>query len=303
VPSPGLLLGLGAALAWGLTDVAGALGGRLVGSLRVLVGSQVIGGAVLGVVALLALAGGAKVPPIAAGWVAMAAICGGMAMVAYLAFFTALRIGPISIVSPTVAAYGGVTVVLAVVVRGETLAGIEIVGAIVTTVGVIAVGFVVPEGGRLPRIRGPGVAFALVSLVSFAVLTVILAGPIREVGWLPPMLVSRTTNITLGLLLLGWAVVARPRILGPFLVAPGSGGRTRLALRYIVLAGLLDVVGLVLFAIGLEIAPVWLIGLASSLGPVVAVIYAVTFMGERPRPVQWVGLAAIGAGILLVGLP
>jgi len=303
VPSPGLFLGLGAALAWGLTDVAGALGGRLVGSLRVLAGSQLVGGAILLIIGLAAFAGGAPAPPIDTGWMAVAAGCGVMAMVAYLAFFTALRIGPISIVSPTVAAYGGVTVVLAILVRGETLADIEIAGVIVTTIGVVAVGFVVPDGGRLPRIRGPGVAFALVSLISFAVLTVILAGPIRQVGWLPPMLVSRTTNVALCLLLLAWAIVARPRILGPFLVAPESGSRPRLALGYIVLAGLLDAVGLVLFAVGLEIAPVWLIGLASSLGPVVAVIYAVTFMGERPRPVQWVGLAAIAAGILLVGLP
>ena len=44
-------------------------------------------------------------------------------------------------------------------------------------------------------------------------------------------------------------------------------------------AGLLDIVGFVAFAIGLEVAPTWIVGLASSFGPVVAVIVAVASVG------------------------
>ena len=40
---------------------------------------------------------------------------------AYLSYFTGLQIGPIAVVSGMVAAYGGLTVVLSVVLRGETL--------------------------------------------------------------------------------------------------------------------------------------------------------------------------------------
>jgi drug/metabolite transporter (DMT)-like permease len=304
MPPVGLLLGLGAALAWGLTDVAGALAGRLAGSLRVLAGTQLVGFAILVTIALIGLLAGRPAPAPEPGWLSVAAICGILAMIAYLAFFTALRIGPISIVSPTVAAYGGLTVVLAVVIRGETLAPIEIVGAIVATGGVMAVGFVVPEGGRFPRVRGPGVAFALVALVSFAVLTIILADPIRQVGWLPTMLVSRSTNVAAGLTLLAIALIARPRLMDAFVrTADGTPPRVRAAVGLMVAAGALDTAGLISFAIGLEIAPVWLVGLSSSLGPVVAVLYAVWFLEERPRPIQWAGLIAIGVGILLVGLP
>jgi chloramphenicol-sensitive protein RarD len=71
----------------------------------------------------------------------------------------------------------------------------------------------------------------------------------------------------------------------------------------VVLAGLLDVAGLVSFGIGLETSLVWLVGLASSFGPVAAVIVAVLFLGERPRPVQWLGIVAIAMGIVLIGLP
>jgi drug/metabolite transporter (DMT)-like permease len=140
------------------------------------------------------------------------------------------------------------------------------------------------------------------ALVCFAVLTIVLADPIREAGWLPTMVVSRATNSALGLALLALVLATRPRWAGWFLSADDPS-QWRRAVLLIIAAGLLDGIGLVAFSIGLEVAPVWLVGLASSLGPVVAVFYAVTFMGERPRPVQWVGLAAIATGILLVGLP
>ena len=63
------------------------------------------------------------------------------------------------------------------------------------------------------------------------------------------------------------------------------------------LAGLLDVIGTVAFAIGLAVAPTWIVGLASSFGPAVAVIVAVALWGERLRPSQWLGLAGIAARI------
>ena len=69
------------------------------------------------------------------------------------------------------------------------------------------------------------------------------------------------------------------------------------------LAGILDIIGVVAFAIGLEVAPTWIVGLASSFGPVVAVIVAVALWGERLRPSQWVGLVGIGAGLVAVALP
>ena len=69
------------------------------------------------------------------------------------------------------------------------------------------------------------------------------------------------------------------------------------------LAGLLDVVGVVAFAMGLAVAPTWIVGLASSFGPVVAVVVAVALWGERLRASQWLGLAGIAAGLVAVALP
>ena len=57
------------------------------------------------------------------------------------------------------------------------------------------------------------------------------------------------------------------------------------------------------FAYGLEVAETWLVGLASSFGPAVTIVVAVVFLGERLKPIQWVGLAGVLIGMIAIGLP
>ena len=87
------------------------------------------------------------------------------------------------------------------------------------------------------------------------------------------------------------------------LAAATSGRPSFGAIAAAGIAGLVDVVGFVAFVIGLEVAPTWIVGLASSFGPVVAVIVAVALWGERLRPTQWVGLVGIALGLGAVALP
>lgn len=303
--SSGLLLGLGAAFLWGLTDVSAALAGRRYGSLRVVVSTQVVGVSVGVAILLGGLALGGPAPELNPGSLAVAMACGLFGCIAYVGFFTALKIGPISVVSPVVSAYGGLTVLLAVFVRGETLTQTQAIGAAVSTVGVVLVGLNFAGGMRGVKLVGPGVLFALVALFGFAGLTTIIADPIREIGWLPALIAARSSNALLSAVLLGVAL-ARPaawteRFVKPN--APVSGvGPLRWPIAVVVLAGLFDVAGLVSYTIGLEVSQVWLVGLASSFGPVVAVLVAVLFLGERPRPIQWLGMLGIVFGIALIGL-
>ena len=66
---------------------------------------------------------------------------------------------------------------------------------------------------------------------------------------------------------------------------------------------MLDVIGLAAFSIGLETAPTWLVGLASSFGPAVTILVAVAFLGERLKPIQWLGLAGVAVGMVAIALP
>ena len=293
----GLGHGLIAALCWGSTDVMASFAGRRLGSLHVVMVAQLASALVA---VLLAASQGVGLPsdPFA---LFLAALFGAIAAGAYVSFFTDLRIGPLSVVSPVVAAYGGLTVVLSVLLRGETLTVLQGLGAALATLGVVMTGIVFDGGWRGTRIVGRGVVFSLLAMLLFSALTAGLATPIHLAGWLPVLLASRLANAGTILTILVVVTVIRPR--GSEILVEPTGSWSARAIAAAGAAGLLDIVGFVAFAIGLEIAPTWIVGLASSFGPAVAVIVAVALWGERLRPSQWIGLAGIAAGLVAVALP
>jgi drug/metabolite transporter (DMT)-like permease len=296
----GLLLGLGAALCWGLTDVTAALAGRRFGSLPTLATAQATS---LVLLLALGLASEGRLP-ITPAVVPEATVLGALASVAYITMFTGLAIGPLSVVSPSVAAYGGLTVVLSVVVLGETVVPVQWLGAALGTLGVALTALRFDGPTRGPRLVSRGVALAIVSLVLFAGVTVGLAGPIRRAGWLDVIFVNRIANTLVVWTLLFVIRWHRPRGSDVLLGHPGrSGESSRWAIGIVIGVGILDMAGFIAFAIGLEVSLAWIVGLASSFGPAVAVLVAVVVLGERLRSVQWLGLLAIALGLVLIALP
>lgn len=301
----GLLAGLGAALSWGTLDVFSALASRRIGSLKVTTGIQLVGAML---VLAIAVATGTAFPAdpfviVGGGLVGLAGAG------AYLAYFTGLRIGPIAVVSGMVAAYGGLTVVLAVLFRGESLTLLQAAGATIATVGVILTGVAFDGSLRGTRLASPGVAFAIVALILFATMSIGSDIVIDRASWIELLLVSRMVNAVVSTVILVLAMTVGRRVAQPLLIGvAGEDRRTdrrtdRRVLAYVGLGGGLDVLGLVVFTLGLESAETWLVGLASSFGPAVTIVVAVAFLGERLKPVQWIGLAGVFAGMIAIGLP
>lgn len=297
----GLLTGLSAAFAWGTLDIFSALASWRVGSLIVTSGIQLVGATVVLAVALVSGTPFPTDPAVLVGGTLVGLAGAG----AYLTYFTGLRIGPIAVVSGMVAAYGGLTVVLAVVVRGETLTPVQAAGAAIATAGVILTGFAFDGSLRGTRLASPGVAFAIVALVLFASMSIGSDIVIDRAGWIDVLVVSRTANALASMVILGLALTvlrepARPLLIG----ATGSVNPIdRRVAGLIVGAGLLDVAGLIVFMYGLEHAETWLVGLASSFGPAVTIVVAVAFLGERLKPIQWFGLGGVLIGMVAIGLP
>jgi drug/metabolite transporter (DMT)-like permease len=294
----GLLTGLTAALFWGTLDVITALGSRVIGSLRVTAGMQ-------SVTAVLFLAifivTGATIPNDPAS-IALAVLLGLIGAGAYLSYFTGLQFGPIAVVSGMVAAFGGLTVVLSVVLRGESLTLLQAFGAAVATVGVLLTAFAFDGGLRATRFAGPGVVFALVALVLFSLMAITTDIALETMSWIQIYTIARVVNASIGI----GAVLVLARRAGSALGHRPEGGPTWSNSRIVgalVLAGVLDVVGLVAFATGLETAPTWMVGLAASFGPAVTIMVAVAFLGERLRPVQWFGLLGILTGMVCIAIP
>jgi drug/metabolite transporter (DMT)-like permease len=298
----GLLTGLGAALAWGTMDIASALASRRIGSLRVVAGVQLVGATILVVVALLTR----TALPTDATALALSALLGLIGAGAYLAYFTGLRAGPIAVVSGVVAAYGGLTVVLSVVLRGETLTTLQALGATIATVGVILTGIAFEGHWRSTRLAGPGVIFSIVALILFAMMAITTDVAIGYAEWLQVLLVSRLVNASLGLVVVGivvWLAARRTPATPGEPSAQVIAVPSRRVVAIVVLAGVLDVAGLAIFAFGISEAPTWLVGLASSFGPAVTILIAVAFLGERLKPIQWFGLSGVAVGMIAIAIP
>ncbi len=293
----GLLTGLGAALAWGTLDLITALGSRVVGSLRVTAGMQLVTAILFAAIFLVT---GASLPtePREFG---LAVLLGLIGAGAYLAYFTGLQFGPIAVVSGMVAAFGGLTVMLSVLFRGESLTLFQAAGATIATVGVLLTGVAFEGGLRSTRFAGPGVAFAVVALVLFSLMAITTDIALETMSWIQVYTVARVVNAAIGIV----TIVLLARTTRPLGHRPtdGPAWSDRRVIGALVLAGSLDVIGLIAFATGLESAPTWMVGLAASFGPAVTIIVAVAVLGERLKPVQWLGLAGILTGMICIAIP
>jgi drug/metabolite transporter (DMT)-like permease len=141
----------------------------------------------------------------------------------------------------------------------------------------------------------------LIALVLFALMAITTDVALETMTWLQVYAIARGVNAAIGLTALVVLGIAGHR-----LATLPNGGPAWSSTRVVVaitIAGVLDVLGLIAFATGLETAPTWMVGLASSFGPAITILVAVALLGERLRPIQWLGLAGILAGMVAIAIP
>lgn len=299
-----LVLALLSAAMWGCTDLVTTYVGRRIGSLRVVV---------IAVTTSLLLAGGVAIARGALTTEYDATIVGGTLLlgvaagIAYIGVFTAFRLGPLSVVSPTVSAYGALAAFLAVIFLNEHLTAAHVGGVVAVGVGISLLGLQTTGTGRDRRtsLASPGVAFALVGLLFFAIITVLLTIPIKAYGWSTAIALSRLGNIvTVWLIFL---VLYRYRSRLPKWGRHdllGEGQRLdRIGFALAALVGIGDTVAFFIFAAALEQGPTWAVSLLSSLGPIIVVLGGLIGYRERLRLPQVFGLGALAVGLVLATLP
>jgi drug/metabolite transporter (DMT)-like permease len=306
----GVLLGLAAALCWGLTDLIAAIAARRVGTLRAAAASLSTSLVVLG---SLLVASGPTLPLEVADVLRIGAM-GALAALSTLSLWSGLRRGPMTVVSPVAASTGAATVVLAWLVLGEEPRPLQWLAVPAAAVGCMLASTSSVAGRRL-SIVGRGPLFALVAVAGFAVVAIGLREPIDNVGWLLTIVVARIVNTAVVWIVLGASVGwgARTSPAGPpdavpdvpaAAAVPGapsawSGWRFRLLL---LASGVFDAIGFSAFALGFQVAPVWLIGLLSSFAPVIGVLGGLLLFGERPARRQKAGAVAIGLAVVFVAI-
>jgi drug/metabolite transporter (DMT)-like permease len=281
----GFVLGTLAALAWGFADVLVTYLSRRAGFLTTLLVAHAFGVALLVVVAV----GLSDLPgPSAAQLLALAGL-GPVAVVAYVGFYRALELGPIAIVSPIASANGVIVVLLAVLILGESLTGLQALG-ILLVLGFIALAAFEPEADAAEEDGGSGIRLALVASVAFGGYLFSLAAISEDLGWLLPILVTRSVMVAIV------AAVAAKRL-------PRSDGSLgRVWLLGCLAAGLLDATGYLAFNRGGEIGEVAITSAAAASYPVIPILVGLFALRERVAGHQLVGVTGVLCGMVVLSL-
>ncbi len=292
----GILLGLTTALCWGSADLLARFATRKIGTLRTMLYMQ-LAGLVLLTAAMRWLGGWGHLAD-GSGWRPWAwGICAGfLNTLATLAMYRSFEIGKMSIVAPISASYPALTMLLSAL-SGERLTAARFagVGLILLGVVIVARGEEMPTDANAldekghPGKRNLGISWALLSAAGFGVMFWMLG--IRVVpllGSAPSVWVIRLTSVVMtGVVIL---VLGRP------MGVPGAGVN-----RLILGMGILDTSAYVFNGYGMLREQVSVVSVLASLYGAVTVGLAATILGERISWKQWAGVAAIFAGIVLIG--
>ncbi|HUZ24401.1 MAG TPA: EamA family transporter [Streptosporangiaceae bacterium] len=313
--------GLLAAAAWGISTIAAASAARRIGTYAAVLVSQVLGLAVLVVLAALLRPSLAAVGGTTAVGLSGAGVLG---LLGWLCYYRALECGPVGLVSAIGATYGGVTALLAVAVLGERIGGIGGAGVVLSVAGIAMAAArtpadapaAVPAAGGVPAaagvvtgaggIRGsagiagsavlargiprPGIPLAFASATTYGVGAFLLGRYSAGAGWLPSTLVAYAASVTA--LLLALPLLGRPRPLRG--QAPG--------LMWAATAGLTEVGALLAFSRGGQVGQVAVTAAVSSLYPALALVAGILMFRERLSGRQVVGVSCIAAGVVMLGL-
>lgn len=269
------VLSLLSALMWGTADFLGGLTTRRRSAIAVYLGSQVFGFLLLLGFALIR---GDWHAPLGYLWWGIA--LGIVGFISMIAFYRALALGPMGLVSPLVA----VAVVIPVIVgfaSGDAPSGSEIAGIVVAFVGVLLASG--PELSGAESMKP--LVYTVVAAVGFGLLYVGMAKG-SEISPSMTMLTFRSTSMVILLIAL--------------IVARGSGGVTRADLPVLAAIGILDASANLLFGFASTLGMLSTTSVLSSLYPVMTAILAAVILRERLRRVQYVGVTVAMIGVLLL---
>jgi drug/metabolite transporter (DMT)-like permease len=274
-----LALGLTAALCWAVHDLFVRKLSQGTELVPLMVAVLAAGSVALVVPVLIWGEWGLMTGP--AVWLALAA---GVAFaVAFGSLYKAFSLAPVRVVSPIIGAYPMMSLGLAVaqgrpVTAGDWLAVTAIVG------GIAVVALTGDDEKPGPQARtGQAMAWAALSACGFAVTFALGQAAARTGSELPAILITRIAAlICVALLLL--LRRSKPQPIGrQWKVMAAMGVLDAIALGAVMLSGSLP---------HAEYASV-----ASALFGVLTILLATQFLNERVRPVQWLGIAVIFAGI------
>jgi drug/metabolite transporter (DMT)-like permease len=281
-------LAIGAAAVYGAGDFFGGVASRRADPLRVGAIAQ-LSGLLLGVLVLpfldISTTDGGQL-----AWAVAAGVCGGLGVVG---LYAALASGPMSATAPIAGVCAAAIPVIVGATLGERLSGPAIVGIVFA---IVAIGLVSrqqrkPQPAACPDSQiklKKSLALATVAGIALGLFFTVLAEA-RAQGspWL--LVVARIVSAAMVTGIVAWR---RPLTKAGSTVKAAAAG-----------AGLLDMLGGILYVLVVQTRHLAVVGVLASLYPVSTVILARTVLRERISYFQKAGILCALAAILLIGIP
>ncbi len=271
-----LSLALASSIVWGAADFSGGSLTRRLPTFAVTVVSQAAGFVVL----LIALGVRGSIDGRSFALGTLAGLGGGAGLAA---FYRALSLGTMSVVSPLVAC-GAVVPFAIAIATGERPSAIAVGGAGVALIGAVLAS--VEERRAESPERGQAVALAVVAALALGLFVYFLGLGSREGDALSTLVGARVGSLAL-------LVVAAAAIRAPLRIP-------RAALWAVAAVGLADVSANALFAFASGHGLLSLVAVLGSLYPVVTVLLAHVLLGERLTRAQRAGIALALVGVAAI---
>jgi drug/metabolite transporter (DMT)-like permease len=298
-------LGLAAAVLWGVADFVARAIARRIGAIRTALYLQVVGFLLLciffevqgGFHRVFAAAGNGWQP-----W-AWGALAGVLNAFAAVCFYSSLTQGKLSIVTPIAASYPALTLVLSML-SGEAVRWENILGIVISLAGVVlaATTFDIADDRLDPPASSDasahahhthvtsGVGWAAGAACAFGVMFWLIGYHVMPVlgGVASVWIIRLSTMVSLTV----FALPTRHSICFP---------RGSVWWLIPIMAGC-DTAAFLCNNFGLAHGPVSMVTMLASLFSAVTVLLAAIFLRERLQRTQWLGIALIFAGIILMNI-
>ncbi len=285
----GILCALGTSVAWAFGNVFIQKSGQALGGPRALVWALTSGG-VLSAVAALAL--DQRTAPFDGRVALWLLLAGASGVVAYASIFYAFSRAKLSLAVPFVTCWSLVAGAFSLTVLGQSVRPGQLAGAVVVVLGVVLVSL----GGKAQRSQAAGsnasfkpYAVALLAGLSFGLMIPAMAEATPACG---------TFGTAAAVYFVGLGLAVPFALLLRLDLAPPS----RAALPLVLGAGLTETLGFVFLNAAGRFAPVPLVAPVASLASVLTVLYAATFLRERPGPLAFSGALLAGIGVVVLAL-
>lgn len=281
----GILFGITAMLIWGASDFFAAKASRSSGAFKTVFWTQIISI----IIYLFAYPFIEKTPPISQTTLIIIMIAGLLSIGAYLSFYKGLEIGKVSIISPIVACYAGITVILSLVFLNESLSALQAIGVSFAIFGAVMASFRQHDIMKLrPKNMESGIKYALCTMLSLGIQFVLIDILVRELGWFMPMFLIRAASV---FYLIIYVLSRKKDISFP-----------KISTYLIIIIGSFEVAGILIYGAAITAEYTAIIAPIGAAFPVITIILARIFLKETLETTQKIGIFLVIIGLIFLSI-